>query len=130
MESITIFLRDFGYFNIGALVGGLIVGALVMLAFSGPLYWQIKDIARYKKQLDDKDGRIKVLECINKFAQKNKLHAQQEMFAETERANLLEKANENLQTEIGELKAKNLKLYIELDALKAHSFQNDKVKTA
>ncbi|HAV56586.1 MAG TPA: hypothetical protein DCX45_03490 [Acinetobacter junii] len=122
MESITIFLRDFGYFNAGAICGGMVIFLFAVLAFSGPMYWQQQDIKRLKNQKKSLNDRIDELEKVSDLAYKLKTNADKDAYQERQRSQLLERANEDLQSTINQLQAKNLKLYVEVDALKAQSF--------
>ena len=130
MESITIFLRDFGYFNAGALVGGAIIFLFACLAFSGPLWMQQKDINRLNEDKKAANKKIDYLENEIETADKMKMTALANMHAEEKRAALLEAANQELQGEINDLLERYNKIYVELDALKAQYFQKKTEKVA
>ncbi len=102
MESITIFLRDFSYFNAGALVGAACMLLLAAIAFAGPLYWQQQDINRLEEDKKAAMNEIDVFEGKNNELKK-------EFDAEKERCHNLEVANEQLEERYN-------KIYVECDS--------------
>lgn len=83
----------------------------------------IGELMRLQTVVETKNIVIEDLQKINKTAAQYKEQYQKDWIAERDRA-------DNLDIRNRELTQKNVKLHVELDALKAHNFQNVQTKTS
>lgn len=115
MESILHFLDTATNFTLGAIAGAATVFFTAVLAYSGIIFMQQKDLKRLKKQNENLEEENKLLNDMIVDAHKENLENQEYL-------KRLKEINNGLSVRTNRLEAEVNKMYVEVDALKAQYF--------